>query len=132
MPANYQEPIEKKDLDVEKKFHEVKPGEKAGAEQEIAAPEKESSSETGAEKEPGASEVQEEKVTEKIETARRTTDRDQRAALYGEMQRRVVTDAPWVIVASWRQSAVSRARVRGLRLQPSFFLRLADVYKATE
>jgi len=67
-----------------------------------------------------------------IEAARRTTDRDQRAALYREMQQRVLADAPWLIVASWRQSAVSRARVRGLGLQPSFFLRLADVDKAAQ
>jgi len=67
-----------------------------------------------------------------IDTARRIIDRDQRAALYREMQRRVMADAPWVVLASWRQSAVSWARVRGLRLQPSFFLRLASVYKVAE
>jgi peptide/nickel transport system substrate-binding protein len=64
-----------------------------------------------------------------IEAARRTTDRTERARLYRELQRQVVADAPWAFIASWRQSAVSRARVEGLRLEPSFFLHLAGVHK---
>jgi len=65
-----------------------------------------------------------------IEAARRSTDRKDRAELYRRMQRLVVADAPWVFLASWRQSAVSPTRLHGLTLQPSFFLRLAEVYKA--
>ncbi len=71
MPTNQQEPIEKKDLDAEKKIQEAKPEEKSGAGQEAAALEKKPERESGAEKEPGAGEAQEVKVAEKIETARR-------------------------------------------------------------
>ncbi|OGI25325.1 MAG: hypothetical protein A3J76_02050 [Candidatus Moranbacteria bacterium RBG_13_45_13] len=80
MPTNYQEPIEKKDLDTEKKFsaeggsafsgHKLKAGEKPAEAPVISVPEKEIS--PGTEKEAGLGEKQEEKVAEKIETARKT------------------------------------------------------------
>jgi peptide/nickel transport system substrate-binding protein len=64
-----------------------------------------------------------------IERARKTTDRDERARLYRELQRRVHEDAPWVFVASWRQNAVTTHRLQGFALQPSFFLLLRSAYK---
>ncbi len=64
-----------------------------------------------------------------IERARTTTDRDQRARLYRELQRIVHQDAPWVFVASWRQNVVTTGRLKGFALQPSFFLLLRDVHK---
>jgi peptide/nickel transport system substrate-binding protein len=66
-----------------------------------------------------------------IETARRTTDRTERAVLYRELQRLAHKDAPWVFVASWRQNAVSARRLAGFELQPSFFLLLRDAHKVT-
>jgi peptide/nickel transport system substrate-binding protein len=65
-----------------------------------------------------------------IEAARRETDPDARAALYRRIAARVHEDAPWVVVASWNQSVVTRASVRGFRAQPSFLLDLRRVSKA--
>ena len=65
-----------------------------------------------------------------IERARRSTDRGARARLYRALARVVQADAPWVVVASWRQSLVTRAAVRGVRLEPSFLLRLGQARKA--
>jgi peptide/nickel transport system substrate-binding protein len=64
-----------------------------------------------------------------IERARTATERDQRATLYRELDRLVRADAPWAFVASWKQAVVASDRVRGLRLQPSFFLLLSSVHK---
>ena len=64
-----------------------------------------------------------------VEAARRTTDRNERARLYKAIQRIVHEDAPWAVIASWKQNAVTRAGVRGFRLQPSFLLRFEGVSK---
>jgi peptide/nickel transport system substrate-binding protein len=64
-----------------------------------------------------------------IEQARASTDQNQRAALYRQLQRLVHEEAPWVFVASWRQNAVSTHRLQGFSLEPSFFLLLHDASK---
>jgi len=64
-----------------------------------------------------------------IEQARRATRRDERASLYRRLADLVHQDAPWVIIASWRQNLVAQGRVQGLRLEPSFLLPLARVRK---
>jgi peptide/nickel transport system substrate-binding protein len=64
-----------------------------------------------------------------LERARVSTDQEERAALYRQMQAIVVEDAPWVFVANWKQNAVSRANVMNFNLQPSFFLLLHRVFK---
>ncbi|WP_462331014.1 ABC transporter substrate-binding protein [Thiohalocapsa halophila] len=64
-----------------------------------------------------------------IEQARITTERDARARLYRALARLVQHDAPWVTVASWRQNLVLRDDVRGIRLEPSFALRLHNARK---
>jgi len=64
-----------------------------------------------------------------LEQARRSTDRDERARLYYEMQEIVHEDAPWAFVANWKQNAVTSERVEGFGLEPSFFLLLDDVAK---
>jgi len=61
--------------------------------------------------------------------ARRATDRKERGRLYREVERIVHDDAPWVVVASGRQTAVTTAHVTGLALEPSFFLRLGRTEK---
>lgn len=66
------------------------------------------------------------RVDRLIERARAATDRSERARLYRELQHVVHDDAPWVFVASWRQSAVATRRLAGFSLQPSFFLLLGD------
>ncbi|MBJ3775017.1 ABC transporter substrate-binding protein [Acuticoccus mangrovi] len=68
-------------------------------------------------------------VDELLEAARRSTDQDERAKLYKEMQEIVVDDAPWVFVANWKQNAVTSDRVENFKLQPSFFLMLQEVAK---
>ena len=70
-----------------------------------------------------------EKVDELLSAARTSTDKDERAKLYKEMQEIVYEDAPWVFVANWKQNAVTRASVEDFKLQPSFFLMLQDVAK---
>lgn len=69
------------------------------------------------------------KVDRLLESARASTDQDERARLYREMQEIVYEDAPWAFVANWKQNAVSKSNVRQFKLQPSFFLLLQDVYK---
>ena len=64
-----------------------------------------------------------------LEKARISTDQDERAELYKQMQRIVQDDAPWVFVANWKQNAVTSDRVENFALQPSFFLLLKDVVK---
>jgi len=70
-----------------------------------------------------------ETVDELLNQARVATDRDDRAALYREVQEIVWEDAPWVFVANWKQGAVTTSAVEGFRLQPSFFLMLHEVEK---
>ncbi len=68
-----------------------------------------------------------EQVDQWLEQARRETDLQQRAALYRKVQQVVHEEAPWAVIASWRQNAVSNDRVHGLRLEPSFLFRLDGV-----
>jgi peptide/nickel transport system substrate-binding protein len=68
-------------------------------------------------------------VDDLLEQARVSTDQDERATLYKEMQAIVQDDAPWVFVANWKQNAVSSDAVENFELQPSFFLLLGDVVK---
>jgi peptide/nickel transport system substrate-binding protein len=64
-----------------------------------------------------------------LEKARASTDQNQRAKLYQQMQTIVYDDAPWVFVANWKQNAVSGSHVKNFKLQPSFFLQLQKVSK---
>nr|WP_240804488.1 ABC transporter substrate-binding protein [Qingshengfaniella alkalisoli] len=68
-------------------------------------------------------------VDELLQTARVSTDQDERAEAYKQMQEIVHEDAPWVFVANWKQNAVSGANVENFQLQPSFLLELKDVAK---
>jgi peptide/nickel transport system substrate-binding protein len=61
-------------------------------------------------------------VDQLIEQARRATNGAERARLYRELAHLVQADAPWAVIASWRQNLVARAGISGLRLEPSFFL----------
>jgi peptide/nickel transport system substrate-binding protein len=69
------------------------------------------------------------KVDELLEAARSSTDQNERARLYKQMQEIVHDDAPWLFVANWKQNAVSSADVQNFKLQPSFFLLLQKVAK---
>jgi peptide/nickel transport system substrate-binding protein len=64
-----------------------------------------------------------------LEQARASTDQDERARLYKEMQEIVYEDAPWAFVASWKQNAVASDDIGNFALQPSFLLVLSDVTK---
>ncbi len=68
-------------------------------------------------------------VDELLNQARVSTEPEERATLYKQMQEIVHEDAPWVFVANWVQGAVTTANVEGFSLQPSFFLMLQDVSK---
>jgi len=70
-----------------------------------------------------------EKVDELLEAARTSTDQEERAQLYREMQTVVQEDAPWVFVANWKQNAVTNDRVENFGLEPSFLLYLKGVVK---
>ncbi len=64
-----------------------------------------------------------------LEQARVSTDQDERARLYKEMQAIVQDDAPWVFVANWKQNAVTNDKVENFTLEPSFLLQLQGVIK---
>jgi peptide/nickel transport system substrate-binding protein len=68
-------------------------------------------------------------VDKLLEAARRSTDQEERAGLYKQMQAIVHDDAPWAFIANWKQNAVTSAAVEAFSLQPSFFLILKDVTK---
>jgi peptide/nickel transport system substrate-binding protein len=69
------------------------------------------------------------KVDELLNDARTSTDPEERAQLYKQMQEIVHEDAPWLFVANWKQSAVTTANVGDFELQPDFTLVLRDVTK---
>ncbi|SFK06020.1 ABC transporter substrate-binding protein [Celeribacter neptunius] len=64
-----------------------------------------------------------------LEKARVSTNQEERATLYKEMQAIVQEDAPWVFVANWKQNAVTTDRVGNFSLEPSFLLQLQSVTK---
>jgi peptide/nickel transport system substrate-binding protein len=68
-------------------------------------------------------------VDEMLDQARMSTDLEERAALYRDIQQVVNAEAPWIFVANWKQNAVSTANVQGFELQPDFNLELAGVSK---
>lgn len=68
-------------------------------------------------------------VDKLLEKARVSTSQAERAKLYKKMQMIVHDDAPWAFIANWKQNAVSSSRVKGFKLQPSFFLLLHNVEK---
>jgi peptide/nickel transport system substrate-binding protein len=68
-------------------------------------------------------------VDELLLAARTSTDQDERAELYKEMQEIVFEDAPWLFVANWQQNAVTTAAVGNFEVQPDFTLQLRDVTK---
>jgi len=70
-----------------------------------------------------------EEVDTILQQARISTEPEERAALYRQVQEMVVEDAPWVFVANWVQGAVTTDQVANFALQPSFFLMLHDVEK---
>lgn len=64
-----------------------------------------------------------------LEKARTSTDQDERADLYKQVQEITHEDAPWLFVANWKQNAVVTANVGDFDLQPDFSLILRDVTK---
>lgn len=64
-----------------------------------------------------------------LDEARAEQDPERRAALYRRVDRIVHEDAPWALVASWKQDAAVSARVEGFALQPSFLMDLRMVNK---
>ncbi|RXF74446.1 ABC transporter substrate-binding protein [Hansschlegelia zhihuaiae] len=64
-----------------------------------------------------------------LDDARAEQDPEARAALYRRVDRLVHDEAPWALVASWKQTAATRKEVTGFSLQPSFLLDLRGVAK---
>ncbi len=64
-----------------------------------------------------------------LEIARSTADEAQRRQLYREANQLIFEQAPWLVVASWRQNTVVRREVQDLELQPSFLLKLERARK---
>jgi peptide/nickel transport system substrate-binding protein len=62
-----------------------------------------------------------------LEQARQSTDQNERARLYREVQAIVYEDAPWLFVANWKQNAVAVDGLKNFSLQPSFLLELGEV-----
>jgi len=68
-----------------------------------------------------------ERFDELLTQARQTTDQARRAQLYREAQKLLVEDAPWVFVDHEVQIAATSKRVQGLKLHPSFDLRVETI-----
>ena len=68
-------------------------------------------------------------VDELLDQARVSTDPDERADLYKQVQAIAHEDAPWLFVANWKQNAVVTSAVEDFELQPDFSLVLRDVSK---
>ena len=68
-------------------------------------------------------------VDQLLEAARVSTDQEERAALYRDVQQIVHDDAAWAFIANWKQNAVTTANVGGFRLEPSFLLLLHNATK---
>jgi len=69
------------------------------------------------------------KVDELLMAARKSSDKNERARLYKEMQEIVYDGAPWAFIANWKQNAVSTASLKRFSLQPSFLLLLDKAHK---
>lgn len=65
-----------------------------------------------------------------IQQGAATLDRPDRARIYSKLQALLHEEAPWLLVASWRQGAVASRRLEGFRLEPSFFLQLRDAKRS--
>jgi peptide/nickel transport system substrate-binding protein len=57
-----------------------------------------------------------------LESALKVYDRDQRGAIYKQIQQVVAADAPWIFVDNQIQNAAISTRVGGLDLHPSFYM----------
>ncbi|MNT83614.1 hypothetical protein D3C72_2235120 [compost metagenome] len=68
-------------------------------------------------------------MDELLDQARVSTDPDERADLYKQVQEIAHEDAPWLFVANWKQNAVVTDAVEDFQLQPDFSLVLRDVSK---
>src|SRR5881628_1875760 len=68
-----------------------------------------------------------ERFDELLTQARQTTDQAKRGQLYREAQTILVEDAPWVFVDHEVQIAATSKRVQGLKLHPSFDLRVETI-----
>src|SRR5881409_1631738 len=68
-----------------------------------------------------------ERFDELLHQARLTTDQGKRAVLYREAQRILVDDPPWIFIDHEIQTAAHAKRVQGLKLHPSFDLRVETI-----
>jgi peptide/nickel transport system substrate-binding protein len=68
-----------------------------------------------------------ERFDELLAQARQTTDQAKRVQLYRDAQKILVEDAPWVFVDHEIQIAATSKRVQGLKLHPSFDLRVETI-----
>jgi peptide/nickel transport system substrate-binding protein len=57
-----------------------------------------------------------------MEAALKINDREQRGAVYRQIQQIVADDAPWIFVDNQIQNAATSTRVNGLKLHPSFYM----------
>jgi peptide/nickel transport system substrate-binding protein len=57
-----------------------------------------------------------------MDDALKITDREQRGAIYRQIQQIVADDAPWIFVDNQIQNMAMSSRVSGLNLHPSFYM----------
>jgi peptide/nickel transport system substrate-binding protein len=57
-----------------------------------------------------------------MDSALKINDRDQRGAIYRQIQGIAADDAPWIFVDNQIQNAATSSRVSGLQLHPSFYM----------
>lgn len=72
------------------------------------------------------------RVDELLDSARATTDPEERLAYYAEAQEIIVEEAPWAFLVTGEGSAGLRGDVRGFKLNPAGHHRFANVYFGTD
>ena len=68
------------------------------------------------------------KVDEHIEAGRRETDETKRARIYSELQRIVMSDAPWIPLYVYKQTTGMQANVEGVSVLATEVLLLRDAW----
>jgi peptide/nickel transport system substrate-binding protein len=61
-------------------------------------------------------------VDQLMDNALKLPDRDQRGAIYRQIQKIVADDAPWIFIDNQIQNMAASTRVSGLQLHPSFYM----------
>jgi glutathione transport system substrate-binding protein len=68
------------------------------------------------------------KVDELIAAGEQETDTGKRAQIYAELQKMIMSDAPWIPLFAYKQTTGLRANVEGLQVLPTEVHLIRDVW----